>query len=693
MASLRLILPLTALVAAGAACGDNIGPGGRLVAKTTQLVQYNTCSALETDLEDQLIRETHAAIDRSQDWGGDVDGGDGADPASGEDSGGPREEGVDYSGTNNQEEGVDEADFVKTDGFHIYSINGNRLHIFGVPEFGQLVPTSVTEVEGHPRELLLDKDSNRAVVFSMIDVGSLPEGHPLRALVGFPTEDESGYGWYWRSRLISKVTVLDITNRAAPALVREAYFEGYYQTARKVDTSVRVSSYATIDRPELWDWWQDLEELGAEATKARVSERIRGLALADLIPQVYIRTAAGQFTTTSLSTDSCRSFYRPTDSHARGIASILSFDLAAPTFELDADHVIANNAVFYSSQDNIILAEEAHSWWWYWWYPGDPDQLNIHAFDIRTPGESRYAGSGRVEGYLSNQFAIDEEDGAIRLATTTGLQWRWWRGDEETPPPEPESHVWVLEQAGSQLVPVGHVGGIAPGERIMSSRFVGDRGYLVTFRQVDPLFTLDLSDNANPRVVGELKIPGFSTYIHPIADNKLLTIGVGGDENGANWRTTVSTFDVSNFAAPTQSASVAIDAEDGWGWSEALYEHKAFSYWAPKGLLAVPQSSSSYDYEGDGGYTWRYLSKLELVKVIPETGALTRYGSIDHTAYYNQDPQDYWSYVDIRRSIFMGDFIYAISDKAISVHRTDTLVKTTDALLPGYTANDYYWWW
>src|SRR5690606_4267117 len=125
------------------------------------------------------------------------------------DSGGGREEGVDYSGTNNQEEGVDEADFVKTDGYHIYTLNGNRLHIMGVPEFGQLTAESVTKIEGFPRQMLLDKEQNRLVVFSHIDTYSLPDGHPLKQLVGVK-DDEAR--WHWRINQLTKITVLDITN-------------------------------------------------------------------------------------------------------------------------------------------------------------------------------------------------------------------------------------------------------------------------------------------------------------------------------------------------------------------------------------------------------------------------------------------------------------------------------------------------
>ena len=679
--SLTLLVPL-ALVA----CDGE--PAEHLLAKKTHLIQYQTCSQLERDLEDMLIREVWASIDRH---GKNTGLGEPASEDASGDSGG-REEGVDYSGTNNQEGGVDEADLVKTDGYHIYALNGNQLHIFGVPEFGMLQPTSATKVEGHARQMLIDKTTNRAIVFSYINVGTLPEGHPLRAAVGYTKPSDSGDEWYWRSPYVSKITVFDMADRANLKLVKELYFEGYYQTARKVDSSVRVASYAWIDRRELWNWWQLIEQVGATQAKQIVANNIRALSLADLTPQLYVRDPDGSFRTEGLSQQSCRSYYRPYDSHARGFSSLISFDLLGDSVKWDADHVVSNTATFYASKDRIVLAEAAHAWWWYWDYPEDPDQLNVHVFDSSQPGKSTYIGSGRVEGMLSDQFAIDEQDGNIRLATTTNLFWRWWDDGDERP--EPENHIWVLGHDGSHYDTIGHVGGIAKGERIMSARFLEDKAFIVTFRNVDPLFTIDMREPTEPKLVGELKVPGFSTYIHPLGETALLTIGVGGDEQNANWRTTVSLFDVSDFANPTLGTSLEIEAEDGWGWSEALWEHKAFQYFAPKKLLAVPQSTWAQETSGSN-YSYRYISKLEVIEVDPALGAngLRRRGAIDHTGYYMLDPDRYWYYTDIRRSIFMGDYLYAISDKAISVHRTSDLVKVTDALLPGFQQNDWYWWW
>lgn len=683
-----LVLPT--LILAVAACDGDWVPEGHVQSETTQLLRYDSCKKLETDLKQSIIQEAWANIEQSERYKGGGVGfpeGDAGAPGAGN-GGGERQEGVDYSGTNNQEDGVDEADNVKTDGYHLYAINGNRLHIFAVPTFGQLQPVSVTNVEGHPSQMLLDKDAGRAVVFSIIEAHKLPSSHPLYQKLGKNGEDR----WYWRVPEVGKVTVFDITDRAAPKVDREFYYEGYYQTARRIGSSVRMATYATLDRPELWSWYEVYREHGASRAKQYVSSRINALSLADLIPQIYARTGDGQLQSTSLTQSSCASFLRPTDSHARGISSIMSFDLTTAELVYDADHIISNWATFYASKDRLVLAENAHDWWWFWWFQRDADQLNVHVFDISQAGTTSYLGSGRVKGMLIDQFAVDEEQGQIRLATTTNPWGRWWvdpDGEEERE--LAKSHVWVLERQGEsqRYATIGHVGDIAPDERITSARFLGDKAFLVTFRQIDPLFTIDLSDSHNPRVAGELKVPGFSTYLHPLEGDRLLSIGVGGDDRGANWKTTISLFDVSNFSSPQATAVLPITGDSGWSWSEAQWEHKAFTYFAPKKLLAVPQSTYQQSFNG-GQYQYTYLSKLELITVDPVSG-LGRKGAIDHSAYYQADPARYWANVDIRRSIFMGDFIYAISDKAITVHRLSDMGLVTAQTLPGYQYND--WWW
>jgi hypothetical protein len=271
--------------------------------------------------------------------------------------------------------------------------------------------------------------------------------------------------------------------------------------------------------------------------------------------------------------------------------------------------------------------------------------------------------------------------------------------------PEPMvSHVFVLglNAEETEYEVVGHVGGIAEDEQIWSARFVGDKAYLVTFRNIDPLWTIDLSEPTNPRVIGELEVPGVSTYIHPIGDNHLLTIGIAGDEDGLEWGVTqISLFDVSDFSNPILESSLRLTpaSEDEYDWSysysEATYEHKAFQYWEADGLLAIPMSTNRYysdvkEIDGQWYYSsgYEYLSKLILINAKPGED-LSIYNEVDHSSFY--DSSYWWDSPDVRRSIFMGggDYIYAISEKGVTAHNVDTMERTGFVDLPSDNKPNY----
>ena len=210
----------------------------------------------------------------------------------------------------------------------------------------------------------------------------------------------------------------------------------------------------------------------------------------------------------------------------------------------------------------------------------------------------------------------------------------------------PSNRVTILNPDGSgNLDQIGLVDGIADGERIWSARFIGDRGYLVTFETIDPLWVLDLSDPYEPVILGELEVPGVSTYIHPVNENTLLTIGIGPGEGGLglDWSTTqVSLFDVSDPTNPTLADSMKLtpaysdsQCEDirycgwTWSWSEATYEHKAFTFWPPDSILAVPLSTYRYVYDEDGYSGYEYVSVLKMIDIDTENLSLGSHGEID----------------------------------------------------------------
>jgi hypothetical protein len=672
-----------------------IGPRHR---SSPALRRVESCADLENSLRAHIREEMRVRLLQTLDSfqysrGGGFFGDDaatvGAESApTNQDSG--RQEGVDYSGTNNQEAGVDEADFVKTDGYYIYVLNGDRLEILSVPEFGELGHLSTTTLEGFPSQMLIGDD--RAVIFSMVEAYNLQDGHPLRETLSA----SDCLGCWYRFPSITKITVLDISDRQYPTTMRELYLEGHYQTARKVQSSVRMVSYVWMDIPDLIYWpelpdsfWDTTlfgggpdEDVYRDAVIKAIKHNnqvINATPLADLVPQIFERQG-DQIIAHPFTDATCSGFSLADDAVSRGFTSIISLDLLNEHFAFDADHVLSNQPTVYASQDTLILSEPANDWWWYWENENFREATNLHRFDTSVVGQSTYTGSGRIDGTVRNQFSLSEYDGYVRVASTTGQWMRWWLEDPEPP----ESHIFVLG-GQSSLEVLGHVDGIAPGEQIWSARFVGDKAFVVTFRNIDPLWTIDLSDPVLPKVIGELEIPGVSTYIHPIEGDNLLTIGFDG-----SWNTQVSLFDVSDFASPALDATLPVGRPSGngwtWSWSEATYEHKAFQFWPQLSLLAVPVATYRW-----GPYHYEYYSRLELIQVDGTSGNLSTYGAVDHTAYYDDESQDYWYNPEVRRSIFMGDFIYAISDRAVTAHDIATLSQRALVKLPGTQYPRYYW--
>jgi len=765
------------------------------------LSTYDSCGYLEIDLKEHLkeemrvnlgtgsyyyggwgmiddvvmVGEPEMAMD--SDGGMDMDSAPSAGPESSQKTSSGGEEGVDFSGTNNQEQGVDEADFVKTDGSYIYLVNqgysdwgvypSGKLHILEIPEVGDVSYLSNISIEGYPNEMLLVDD--KAVIYSNVYIYSYyEEKHPLDDIVkstfkretksvesspttvdsseeepAEPKEETSDeekedseskedsaveedididyeYDYYYRTTSFTKITVLDLTNRSSPQVTRELYIEGSYQTARESGGTVRMVSYGWMEVYGLQTWLEfdytywDLDWESPEREKRWMEKMNETIAYNDkiidstpldnLIPRIYEKS--GSNITTHKYSESgegnCQDFAAASDGAGQGVTSILTLDLLEDTFSFNADHILSNWATVYASGNVMVMAESAWDSWWFW---GDEDtenneMTNLHVFDISSPGQTDYIASGRINGTIQDQFSLSEYNGNIRVCSTTGQWGRWWMED-----PEPMvSHVFVLglNAEGTQYDVIGHVGGIAEDEQIWSARFIGDKAYLVTFRNIDPLWTIDLSEPTDPRVIGELEVPGVSTYIHPMGDNHLLTIGIAGDEDGLEWGVTqISIFDVSDFSNPVLESSLRLtpapENEYDWSYSysEATYEHKAFQYWEADGLLAIPMSTQRYysdvkEIDGRLYYAsgYEYISKLMLINAKPGED-LAIYDEIDHSSFYNSSYS--WDSPDVRRSIFMGggDYIYAISEKGVTAHNVDTMERTGFVELPSDNKPNY----
>jgi uncharacterized secreted protein with C-terminal beta-propeller domain len=257
-----------------------------------------------------------------------------------------------------------------------------------------------------------------------------------------------------------------------------------------------------------------------------------------------------------------------------------------------------------------------------------------------------------VAGHLLNQFSLSEHAGVLRVASTRDPR---SSGAADRAQSESESEVTVLDEAGGVLRPIGRVGGLGRGERIFSVRFMGDVGYVVTFRQTDPLYTVDLATPTAPRVAGELKIRGYSAYLHPVGDGLLLGVGQDATEEGRILGTQLSLFDVSRAEAPVRLHQRTLAAA---GTSEAEYDHHAFLHWAPAQLAVLP-------FEAYGHRETAPLLGAAGFRVDPATG-IEEVGRVEHRgADFGVAP--------IRRSLVIGPRLFTLSDRGVLASDLTTL--------------------
>ena len=579
------------------------------------------------------------------------------DGSAGGESGAP-EGPSDWSETNVQEAGVDEPDIVKTDGDHIYVVHQDRLTVLQSWPAADTAVLGSVDLPGAPISMFLEGD--RAVVFSYDWQWD-----------GF----YEGYG-YGDTLLMS---VVDVSDRTRPEVTREVRLEGYLADARMVDGHVYTVIQSWTEMPhELWDLaWQrhvGLPEWRSSWSEARlremrqrarsifrplVSEAVAAIPVADLLPAMADGLPGEEPDASPLL--ACTDVYRPHHTSSPNTLSMVHLELGTEG-AVSATGLMADGWEVYASQDHLVVSQASWAWWW----GEDAPDVTTHLHQFSLEGDaSVYEGSGAVPGWLLNNYSLSEHDGHLRVATSDA---GWWGTEDDAPP---ANNVFVLENTGSSLDVVGRVRGIAPGETIQSARFMGDKGYLVTFEQIDPLFTLDLSDPTDPRVVGELKVPGFSTYLHPFGDDHILSVGYDGTMEGEITGMAVNLFDISNFAEPVLADQLTF-ASDDWSWSEALWDAHAFTF--HRGVLSLPL----YTYGWDAA-TGEYddFSGMLVVDVDADTG-LHELGRVDHAdlvaesrCVYDLDRavpcDDDWWYAQLRRSVVIEDNLYSISDYGVKV--------------------------
>ena len=474
------------------------------------------------------------------------------------------EQGVDFSGTNVQEEGVDEPDLVKTDGTTLFAAAQGRLNAVDVSGARPRLLDTLKLAGGWSHELLLHGD--RLLVLSR--GGYWIEPLPALAARVAPYQPAQS--------VLSEVNVADPSRLR---LVRTLTLDGSYVAARLVGSSVRIVTASQIpgklpfEQPD----GSSKEELNA-ATKANRAV-VAASRARSWLPSYRLKRA-GRKAGPKRPLVQCRHVLRAPAFSGLGMLTVLTVDLAKGLEPVDSTAVMTDGRIVYASRESLYVATER---WADRPAPDAPTQEQdgvstaIHKFDISSPVKTHYRGSGRVSGYLLSQWSLSEYRGVLRVVSTDSPAW-WGGGDES------ESHLTTLRAAGGALVQAGRVGGLGKGERVYSVRMIGDTGYVVTFRQIDPLYTLDLADPERPRVLGELKIPGYSAYLHPLGDDLLLGVGQDATAEGRPTGTQVSVFDVSNLRRPARIHTEHL----GQGWSEAEHDHHAFLYWPRTSLMVIP---------------------------------------------------------------------------------------------------------
>lgn len=472
------------------------------------------------------------------------------------------------SGTNVQVAGVDEPDIVKTDGTRIVSIVDGVMRYVDVTGSNPVLRDEVRLDSGWGHRFFISGD--RAFVFSQGDIWAIPMFAADAARIA-----PGGWG-----SPVSIVQEVDLSNPDSLEVVRTVRLDGTYLSARAIGDTVRmvVSSYPA-QLPFVYPSNPNAEAFALEANR----QIIRDSKIETWLPGYTTYDASGNETASGRLVD-CARMHRPEEFAGFDTLSVTTLDLGAALEIGGGTGVIAEGQTVYASQEalyvstNVYIPDDAFER-----FPNDMQVLEqtyetaIHKFDIAGEGPAEYLASGSVEGHLLNQFAMDEHEGFLRIATTTGTP---WGGDGS------ESQVVVLAEGDGILTEVGSVGDMGEGERIYSVRFIGETGYVVTFRQVDPLYVLDLRDPENPVISGELKIPGYSAYLHPMGDGLILGVGQDADSDGRILGAKATMFDVSDPANPREIGSWSMRD----GYTDVEWDHLAFLAWAPEDIAVLPLS-------------------------------------------------------------------------------------------------------
>lgn len=559
----------------------------------------------------------------------------------------------DYSQTNVQVAGVDEADIVKTDGQYIYLVTQNRFLIVDAVPATNMRVLANSSVDGYIRGLFVNQD--RLIIFEennffygygqprlmasgesvavetvivegeVVDPGLVRESMP-------PIGGDKMFAPYVQG---FKIKVFDTTDKSNPELIQDISMNGTYINSRMIGNWV----YIVASQSAIY-WLQEGFDvvLPAIEVDGKITE----------VPVNQIR-------------------YSDNGDISATYTIIVAINIQDETVEPSMNVMISGYAsTLYVSQQNIYVILPDGNWW------SNEGLTVIHRIAINQ-GNIEVMATGTVPGMVLNQYSVDEYENYLRIATTT------ISFDQQNS--ESNNNIYVLNQ---DLKTVGTLEDLAPGEQIFSARFMGPKSYLITFRNVDPLFVIDLSDPTNPNVLGKLKIPGYSNYLHPFDENHIIGIGKDAVQSKQGdfalyQGMKISLFNVADVSNPVEVSTFLIG--DRGTDSPVLYDPHALLFDLRTGLMVFPVLEAQINPEnypqgvqpetyGDYVFQGAYALTIDAVNGITLKGTLTH---VDDPEIFIKSGYYLFSQSEILRSLYIGDTLYTISAAKIQANNINTL--------------------
>jgi uncharacterized secreted protein with C-terminal beta-propeller domain len=576
----------------------------------------------------------------------------------------------DYSTTNVQVDGVDEADIVKTDGKYLYQVNNNRIVVAEIYPSDNMKIRKIIGLEEEnisPMELYLD-DKNLTVIGS--SNGSIPV-YKSHAKSTIPSRD----GFNYQDETV-KMLIYNITNKDNIKKAREIELEGSYLSSRKIGSKLYLVSNKHLSYYRIYD-----------TAEVNDTPSYRDTA----INEDYINIDYGKIE------------YFP-ESIEPNYMIVAGVDFDNPAEGVNVSTYLGSGESIYASAQNLYAAVTRHNR-----IPQEipdpiindsavPKKAEVKVIDRETViyrfalngGKLDYTGKGQVPGSILNQFSMDESGGFFRIATTKGSLF----GEGEL---TSKNNMYVLD---SDLEICGRLEDVAPGERIYSARFMGDRAYMVTFKKVDPLFVIDLKDPKNPTILGALKIPGYSDYLHPYDENHIIgfgkdTIELSNENSRSKDGTTayyqgmkIALFDVSDVNNPKEKFKEIIG--DRGTDSELLNNHKALLFSKEKELMAFPVTVMEIEDGGNvkagnipayGSFSFQgaYVYNIDIEEGFK---LKARISHISEEEYKKSGDRWYRSNNNVERIIYIGDDLYTISKGMIKANSLTDMKEKGSLLIP-----------